>query len=1507
MYGGDGRLRRNRSFGVFGETKRSPNAIAMLPSETEKCFPYSILSKAQQQQQQQRMGVRVEAGVKPALTGGMLSSSSSGSPSYEVPLVNGATGAAGAFYSNAMVTDVGICFSMSNVNLNGEYHGPVNHHLVPPVPPVAKVQPLVPLAPPPPPPPATNRSPGTFHERRKSYEDPGPGTALMLARRRTAAFVPVSAGAVFKPIVHLPQPAPPPHAATAPPVLPKLQTAIEPNVVAPLTSVQHTALVQPQPALGGSSYHHASFPAPVLLNHGRHPLPTVHYPLPRSHRSMLPASVGAAPHYGPNSGRSPSCDALSRVATVGTVAAAAAAPGAGVGVGAGVVAASPLMCAGVTSSRASPPYNYKQSTGGSSAKGVATYEPYPPPPLALASLQRSSAAAGAAHHHHQLQPVTVAAQPTQPSLAYFALPAGATGAAPSIDPFEYYRLTVDSAAGDSTVIPGGGAAKCTNAIADDPGLPPVRYSSGGSVRKLVLKCCYDELRHLPAVTALGTGHVRSPAQQITVPDGASSTASPVARSTPGDARRASSTSSSTSSSASSAEYGHPHHPAMVVTSRSCPASPNDPALALVAKSDEPVLSTCSSPMISLVQEQQQQQQRSDEAPMEVCSDDVGGSVEQDKTTIDKTLDDEPKDFSMKPLHGKADRASVRAQGLDLDRNRRELKTAPKKKWIRHYMEDEPLVNGHSTAPPLVVISSNGGGSLMGGAVLQKHGSVNHVTTAVATTSIASTTASPMTIDLSTKHQPTMVPFHHHHTVVAAHPSVAPSTTPPSSALSSSSSTSSSSSSSTLTVSPVDVDSQSSLSLSNGGSIPVNGYVTAHSSSNSSSNSSSISSASSNNSANINSAGNLSSLAGTLSPLTATTGGAVVTNGVPSSGALQIGLNGVAVAVAAAASSVPGSGQHHHAGLHHLPLELQQQVAAGLSAHGSQTAGAALFANIPARRRTTSSNSNGVGTREVHNKLEKNRRAHLKECFEQLKKQLSLQPDEKKISNLSILHAAIRHIQVLKRKEREFEHEMERLAKEKIAAQNRILLLKREITQMGDVDVSRLAPDTDMTPNPTTNGAGAGGVVAGGLNLVGATVQSDRDQSSETVLVPGRNGIRYSSSSSLSSIATNASISTLPHQTTISPVLSISSPTRGSPALNRNSTSPPSSSSSSSLSSAASSLSVSSVSAGSLMVPLSLTTKGGNVLEAHNITSTAPSTLKFSSGPLNGLNLSNSATALTVNGATVMNGTTGSTTTAQLPVIVGANGTANIVGITHSQLLATTAAGVNGSTSIQTIPLNLNVTSTTNVCNGMNGSGALPTAAIISSAAGLHLAPSSAQALQLTTASSASNSSSNGTSNSIGTTAGITVSSGNSINGAFATTGGKTSASVYSTMPGVSVGNLMGLTGKELINGTINGKNGTVRTDTSKLEIIATQSPTNNATVVATNGTTGALDPPGTKVITYALTSVDKDSKMGVVYSPIQLLTQQGLRVIQQSQNGLATIELSAPSNVGNRLQLHLTH
>ncbi|XP_072496082.1 max-binding protein MNT [Notamacropus eugenii] len=91
---------------------------------------------------------------------------------------------------------------------------------------------------------------------------------------------------------------------------------------------------------------------------------------------------------------------------------------------------------------------------------------------------------------------------------------------------------------------------------------------------------------------------------------------------------------------------------------------------------------------------------------------------------------------------------------------------------------------------------------------------------------------------------------------------------------------------------------------------------------------------------------------------------------------------------------------------------------------------------------------GIGTREVHNKLEKNRRAHLKECFETLKRNIP-NVDDKKTSNLSVLRSALRYIQTLKRKEKEYEHEMERLAREKIATQQQLTELKRELSQWMD--------------------------------------------------------------------------------------------------------------------------------------------------------------------------------------------------------------------------------------------------------------------------------------------------------------------------------------------------------------------------------------------------------------------------------------------------------------------------
>lgn len=55
-----------------------------------------------------------------------------------------------------------------------------------------------------------------------------------------------------------------------------------------------------------------------------------------------------------------------------------------------------------------------------------------------------------------------------------------------------------------------------------------------------------------------------------------------------------------------------------------------------------------------------------------------------------------------------------------------------------------------------------------------------------------------------------------------------------------------------------------------------------------------------------------------------------------------------------------------------------------------------------------------GTRESHNKLEKNRRAQMKNCFEQLKKELPKGQEEKKTSNLSILSNALNYITVSSR-------------------------------------------------------------------------------------------------------------------------------------------------------------------------------------------------------------------------------------------------------------------------------------------------------------------------------------------------------------------------------------------------------------------------------------------------------------------------------------------------------------
>lgn len=145
-------------------------------------------------------------------------------------------------------------------------------------------------------------------------------------------------------------------------------------------------------------------------------------------------------------------------------------------------------------------------------------------------------------------------------------------------------------------------------------------------------------------------------------------------------------------------------------------------------------------------------------------------------------------------------------------------------------------------------------------------------------------------------------------------------------------------------------------------------------------------------------------------------------------------------------------------------------------------------------------------REMHKTLEKNRRAHLRHCFEILKEELPRSEyNEKKTSHINIIRCAIRYIQQLKRTESEHEHEMERLARTKTRFQTQLAQLKEELLESGSkhcVDID------DLLRIAAERGIGGVGVASSGYADV-PDVQStiyvgqddgDDDQSDGDVII-----------------------------------------------------------------------------------------------------------------------------------------------------------------------------------------------------------------------------------------------------------------------------------------------------------------------------------------------------------------------------------------------------------------------
>lgn len=72
--------------------------------------------------------------------------------------------------------------------------------------------------------------------------------------------------------------------------------------------------------------------------------------------------------------------------------------------------------------------------------------------------------------------------------------------------------------------------------------------------------------------------------------------------------------------------------------------------------------------------------------------------------------------------------------------------------------------------------------------------------------------------------------------------------------------------------------------------------------------------------------------------------------------------------------------------------------------------------------------------------------------------------------MAILYNDIFILKILKRKERDYEHDMERLAREKIAFQQRLSILKKDLSsQLDHIDVNSFIPEDDNETTTTASG------------------------------------------------------------------------------------------------------------------------------------------------------------------------------------------------------------------------------------------------------------------------------------------------------------------------------------------------------------------------------------------------------------------------------------------------------
>ena len=134
-------------------------------------------------------------------------------------------------------------------------------------------------------------------------------------------------------------------------------------------------------------------------------------------------------------------------------------------------------------------------------------------------------------------------------------------------------------------------------------------------------------------------------------------------------------------------------------------------------------------------------------------------------------------------------------------------------------------------------------------------------------------------------------------------------------------------------------------------------------------------------------------------------------------------------------------------------------------------GAARQSRVTIRRNrnlTTSSDKGSLSEatsrhRELHKTLEKNRRAHLRSCFEQLKLELpKTDYAEKKYSHINIIHYAIRYINQLKKAESDHKEELNKLNRIRSDYESSLSALRQQLIGGLDAESSSNSQSNDSS-------------------------------------------------------------------------------------------------------------------------------------------------------------------------------------------------------------------------------------------------------------------------------------------------------------------------------------------------------------------------------------------------------------------------------------------------------------